>query len=31
MKVGELLGIEVLDHVIVVRRGYFSLRQEGQF
>jgi len=26
---GKLLGIELLDHVIVSRRGYRSLREEG--
>jgi DNA repair protein RadC len=28
VKVGELLGIEVLDHVIVVRSGFLSFKQE---
>jgi DNA repair protein RadC len=26
---GELIGIEVLDHIIVSAEGYFSLREEG--
>ena len=29
VKGGELLGIEVLDHVIIGGRRYFSLREEG--
>ena len=28
-KVGELVGIEVLDHVILAREKYFSFREEG--
>jgi DNA repair protein RadC len=28
-KVGELVGIEVIDHVILVREGYFSFREAG--
>lgn len=27
--VGRLLGIGLLDHVVVARRGYFSFRGEG--
>jgi DNA repair protein RadC len=26
---GALLGIDLLDHLIVVRRGYLSLRESG--
>ena len=29
VKAGRILGIEVLDHVIVSRSGYLSLRQQG--
>lgn len=29
VKAGELLGIELLDHVIVTGQGYFSLRDGG--
>ena len=28
-KAGEVLGIEILDHVIVTDHGYISLREEG--
>ena len=28
-KAGEVLGIEILDHVIVTDHGYVSLREEG--
>ena len=28
-RVGKLLGIPLLDHIIVTRRGYLSLKQEG--
>jgi DNA repair protein RadC len=28
--VGELLGIGVLDHVVIARRGFVSLRARGQ-
>jgi DNA repair protein RadC len=28
---GELLGIEILDHVIVANGTYFSFREEGVF
>lgn len=28
-EVGALMGIEVLDHVIVAARGYYSFKQEG--
>jgi DNA repair protein RadC len=30
-KAGELLGIQVLDHIIFSETGYASLRQEGYF
>jgi DNA repair protein RadC len=30
VKVGDLLGIDVLDHVIVARRGTVSLRARGR-
>ena len=30
VKVGELLGIRVLDHIIVTGQGYTSLKQKGQ-
>jgi len=30
-KAGTLLGIEVLDHVIVAKNGYVSLRERGVF
>lgn len=29
-QVGELLGIGVLDHVVIARRGFVSLRARGQ-
>lgn len=29
-QVGELLGIPVLDHVVVGKRGFVSLRARGQ-
>ena len=29
VRVGELVGIPVLDHIIVVRSGYLSLKREG--
>jgi len=29
VKAGDLLGIKVLDHIIVTKRGYISLKQEG--
>lgn len=29
VKAGEIMGIEVLDHVIVSERGYRSLKEEG--
>ncbi len=29
VQAGELLGIKVLDHLIVTKRGYLSLRQQG--
>jgi DNA repair protein RadC len=28
---GQLLGIEVLDHIIVSIKGYFSFLEEGEF
>ncbi len=31
VQVGELLGISVLDHIIVGRRGFTSLKQQGLF
>ncbi len=31
VEVGELLGISVLDHVIVAKRGTVSLRARGQW
>lgn len=30
VKVGKLLGIDVLGHVIVASGGYFSLREHGE-
>lgn len=29
VEAGQLLGIEVLDHVVLARRGYVSLRERG--
>ncbi len=29
VRVGELVGIDVLDHVIITGTGYFSFREEG--
>jgi DNA repair protein RadC len=29
-KAGEIIGIEVLDHVIIARKGYYSFLEEGQ-
>jgi len=29
VRAGELLGIPVLDHLIVVRSGFLSLKREG--
>jgi DNA repair protein RadC len=29
-QVGELLGIPVLDHVVIAKRGFVSLRARGQ-
>ncbi len=29
VRAGELLGIPVLDHIIIVKSGYLSLRREG--
>ena len=31
VEVGELLGIEVLDHIIVGDKGYISLKGKGLF
>lgn len=31
VKVGELVGIEVIDHVILAAERYFSFREEGLF
>ncbi|HCD5556452.1 TPA: DNA repair protein, partial [Enterococcus faecium] len=28
-KCGEMMGITVLDHLIIGRKRYFSLREEG--
>lgn len=28
---GELMGIEVLDHIIITDSGYLSLKREGLF
>ena len=30
-KAGDLLGIEVLDHLIIARQGYVSLREQGVY
>jgi DNA repair protein RadC len=30
-KAGEVVGIPLLDHLIVTRKGYFSFRKEGYF
>jgi DNA repair protein RadC len=30
-RVGDLLGIEVLDHVVVARQGHVSLRERGLY
>jgi DNA repair protein RadC len=29
VRVGEILGVPVLDHVVVAERGYVSLREDG--
>ena len=29
VETGKILGIEVLDHIIVARSGFLSLKQEG--
>ncbi|PLV55787.1 DNA repair protein RadC [Thermotoga sp. SG1] len=29
-RVGEILGIELVDHVIISKRGYYSFREEGE-
>ena len=31
VKAGEILGIEVLDHLVVAKRGFVSLRARGHF
>ena len=28
-RVGEILGIKLLDHVIVTRNGYYSFKDQG--
>ena len=28
-KAGEILGLKVLDHLIVTRKGYCSLKEKG--
>jgi len=28
---GELIGIQVIDHIIFSRKGFFSMRKEGYF
>jgi DNA repair protein RadC len=30
-KAGDLLGVEILDHVVIGRPGYVSLRERGLF
>ena len=30
-KAGKLIGIDVLDHLIVAKHGYLSLRERGSF
>lgn len=30
VEAGRLLGVEVLDHVIVAERGYYSFKEQGQ-
>ena len=27
---GEILGVQVLDHIVVAERGYSSLREQGE-
>ncbi|TET78549.1 JAB domain-containing protein, partial [candidate division TA06 bacterium] len=29
VKAGEIMGIEVLDHVIVSEKGYLSMKEKG--
>ena len=29
VKAGKILGIEVLDHIIITKKGYLSLKQKG--
>ena len=31
VKAGEILGIEVLDHIIIGNKRYFSFREKGYF
>ena len=31
VRAGEILGVQVLDHVIVAERGFVSLRETGGF
>jgi len=31
VKAGEIIGITVLDHLIVTKRGYMSLKANGYF
>ncbi|MDH7476678.1 MAG: DNA repair protein RadC [Microgenomates group bacterium] len=31
IKAGEILGIEVIDHVIVTKNNYFSMKEKGLF
>ncbi|MFN8475510.1 MAG: JAB domain-containing protein, partial [Anaerolineae bacterium] len=30
-RVGEILGVQVLDHIIVAGDGYVSLREKGMY
>jgi DNA repair protein RadC len=30
VKAGEIIGIKLLDHIIVSRQGYYSLKEHGQ-
>ena len=30
-KVGEIMGIDVLDHIIIGDKNYLSLKREGLF
>jgi len=29
MEAGKILGIEVLDHIIIVKNGFFSFKEKG--